>query len=203
MVTRADHYCRAIYPDRHRVLGRRLRPITVGHAILLHRLRNPILADTTGTVHPEPRALAQAVWVCSLHHRTAAWLADGPAWWSRWLLAPLVRRALREPGAWMQFVRYLSGVLELPRHWADAGAQQPGGGAKSWFWAGVHVGLVSQLGLSPRAALDLPIAQAMAMLYVLAEQHGRIESVTEEIAEILHGAKPTFRPKTPPPSTRN
>lgn len=43
-------YLASVHPDARRVLGVKLQPFTLGHALLLHRLGSPFLSETPGNV---------------------------------------------------------------------------------------------------------------------------------------------------------
>lgn len=77
-----DTFHRAAIPEPVTVLGRRLKPYSLGHQILLERVRSPILAGSAFTFGD----LLVAVSICSRDFNGAVkWLEDGGTaslkWW--------------------------------------------------------------------------------------------------------------------------
>ena len=75
------NYPAAIWPDAHRVCGVRMKPHTLGHALLLRRLRNPYAIDAERMPIRFGDTI-QAAYICSRSWRRAAW---GVSHWSSFL----------------------------------------------------------------------------------------------------------------------
>lgn len=83
----AYQYARAYFPPTWRVMGRKLVPLTVGHALLLEAMQHPLSPLYHGTERPlGPATLALAVEACSRPVESARkWLAR-PGRVKRWSL---------------------------------------------------------------------------------------------------------------------
>ena len=62
-----DPFYKACLPEPVRVLGFNLRPLSLGHLILLHRIESPFVSNA----EPEIADLASAVLICALSYQEA------------------------------------------------------------------------------------------------------------------------------------
>lgn len=190
-----DRYVRSVFPDRHRVLNVDLLPLSIGHVMLLHRLRNPV-AFHGQAVALDDVAVAQTVVVCARPWRDAAVAVNTR--WIWWPMTWLSFRARRDPLARFQLVRYLADACQTPRWWISA--DQRGRPCGAWYWSAVQISLCREFGMTPDEALDIPASQALAMCAVVWEQDQRIQMVSEEEEDLLRSCPPVWRPKAQPTS---
>lgn len=163
------------------VLGLRLRPLTVGHALLLHRLDSPFLS---GGVVDLP-ALMEAVLVCSLsvpdaidalesrwrHLVTRRWL---------WKIRKTDVNADRD-----RFSEWLEGQFGRVECWSKADGKPP-------VMPGIErlvASLCGDLGQSVEQALALPLLAASRLMLAHAEAHGRVEPVSEVEQDLIAYAR--------------
>lgn len=151
----APRYSEALWPDPVRVAGVRLQPLTLGHALLLQRLRSPY---ATGAAVAGLGDLLLAVYVCSRPWKRAAegihgrWF--GP--WIRWRGFRCWRDEERHAEA---FARYLADAWAAPRTWRDGRAS--GSPRGSDILQVLVVTQRSRWGKSLAAALDTLVAEAV------------------------------------------
>lgn len=174
-MTNADSFVRALWPDRHRCLGRRLVPLTIGHLLLLRRVRSPLAAGLL----PDPADLALAVFICSRPWRRALAAVERPA--LGWRLAGLgLRASWGMHRAALAFTRYLKAAMEGPRWWP---VPRPGGGSdfemRSPYWATILVALQADLRMTHDQALDMPVALALWKIAVMREREGQVQLVSD------------------------
>jgi len=175
-------YAKARWPDTVRVLGVRLVPLTIDHAILLWRINSPFVAGG-------PISLAQlvtAVYVLSrpcdraakgLQGRCAGWMLK--LWgWQLTLLCADVRQAL----AICTVGNYIEQAFQGPTLWEGEG------GAKSCsspFLQVLKCRLQSSLGCTNENAFAYPVQAAIWDLACHAEDSGRADVVNAEDAEAI------------------
>lgn len=155
-------FARALLPDRHTAAGVRLRPLSLGHALLLQRLGSPLaarpLSGSQGQSGSDFGRLAQAVCLCSRPWRAAWALVDTRR--ERWWLAWHVRRFARAGEGFVAAVLawHAEAWPEIPL-WRDTSRTGKARGADL-----LHVLVLTErkhLGLSLEAALDVPLAAAL------------------------------------------
>jgi hypothetical protein len=163
------------------VLGLRLQPLTVGHALLLHRLNSPFVSG--GPV--DLPALMEAVLVCSLPVEGAL-DALGSRWRNlvtkRWLRKIRKLDINRDRDV---FNEWLSGQFGRVECWAKSDGRAP-------VMPGVErllASLCGDLGQSVDRALDLPLLAASRLMLAHAEAHGLVEPVSEVEQDLIEYAK--------------
>lgn len=164
-------YSATIFPDRHQAFGVRLLPMTLGHALLLDRLRSPFSHPVPGG-DPRPIHIDEALlcaMICSRSWRDAERMVDTTraSLWLRWKFARHSRFALLH-------------ILSLRRYHAETWSEPecrilhaytgPKRGAE--FLALLVVSARTQLGITD--PLDQPIARLQLELLVSAEQNGSL-----------------------------
>lgn len=121
-------YAAAVLPRRHRVAGVRLRTCCIGHALLLHRLRNP-LGDLNSTtlVTSGLGDLAEALYVCSRPWRRAASALDGKLAGIRISWMALRVTLQRRPRSLIlsDWVDYITNAWSGPSLWTHETASTP------------------------------------------------------------------------------
>ena len=184
-------YSQAIFPDRYRACGVRLRPLTLGHALLLDRLGNPFgshrLLDPDS---PKPTFadLLLAAFVVSRPWRTAEWQVDSA--WVRWWVA--IKYVTRK---WT-VERDADGILAWYRAmWAcprmqvirDDDSQTPERGAELLNVLSLFA--CRHLNCTPYTALDLRIAQLQHDFACHAEESGAVQIVEAQEDLLIELAK--------------
>lgn len=158
----------AFWHAEHRLLGRRLKPLTLRHCFVLATAGNPLI---TGERIPELTDIAQAVEICS---RDAEFFLSGkkPSWAARQITGML---AWAEKRPLEKFRAYLDDYCSGPEVWSREG----GKGAKAHFTISIVAGLGHWLGVPLRDAWQMSPGEANWMLAAAIEQspHGSIEIV--------------------------
>lgn len=148
-------YAAALWPDSVRACGLRLRPHSLGHALLLQRLRSPF---APGSAAPAGLGeLVLAAFVCSRSWRAAAAGINRPGFglWARWTAFRRWRHEGRDAGA---FRAYLSAAWRAPKSWARRnGGSQRGTDPVQLLIVTQRVRWQKPL----RVALDTPVAEAI------------------------------------------
>lgn len=152
---RAD-YAAAIFPDRHRVCGVRMLPLTLGHALLLQRIPSPYALGND----PRKAGLGDTVlaaYVCSRPWRRAA-LGVNAVWIKGWIRWRSWRRWHREVNDHIALLGYLSAAWSIPTVFG----RQRGGVERGSDAIQIQVSVQRKLwGKSLEAALDTPVAEAL------------------------------------------
>jgi hypothetical protein len=87
-MTNEEQFLRVIFPPTHRVAGRRLRPLTLGHYLLLQRMGNPLAILNGFWDHDcEAGHAAQALFLFTRGWREALRFFEGPEFWQQLRLA--------------------------------------------------------------------------------------------------------------------
>lgn len=194
----ADLFVRALWPDRHWCLGRRLMPLTIGHLLLLRRVGSPL---ASGLV-PDPADLALAVFICSRPWRRALAAVERPALSLRLLVLGL-RASWGMQRAVQSLTRYLKSSLEGPRWWP---VPRPGGSdleMRSPYWATILVALQSDLRMTHEEALDVPVALALWKIAVMREREGQVQLISDDEREVLAVDEPFGQVERPVHTHRN
>lgn len=169
-----QQYAALVYPDRVRVLGVALKPVTIGHLLLLHRLKNPFVAG--GRI--ELGHVLTALYVLSrgckaaaegLQRRRTAWLLRVWSW-----QAALRRKEAGE--ARRQIDRHIGGI-ERPPLWENDKATDCG----SPFLLILETRLRHCLGASREEALNTPVSEALWHLGGHAEDQGAVKWVQPDL----------------------
>jgi hypothetical protein len=186
-MTQESHYLAAVLPAPVRVLGVRLQPFCIGHALLLQRLGNPfyvggsvpalgdLLLGVSLCALPPAEAVRQIdSWPFLLRLRLRSW------WWS--LRYP--RTALAEP--MIQFSRYLQAALKMPTYWREEDKSNPSSPGTPWLQ---RVLLIVQLYRTQAESLATPMAEALWIYCAHWEQQGVIRVFGEADQELLEAAE--------------
>jgi len=150
------------------VMGLRLVPFTVGHAILLHRLRSPFVIGGRATAND----LLEAVVVCS---QSAEESVKTMASVFRWVPLRLMRQKVsksdivKECHTLQEWISDKSDCPEVLR--------QPGAGSReaAMPWPErLLVGLID-IGFTEETVLNMPVTDAERFFLTNAEMHGHVE----------------------------
>lgn len=182
----ARQFAEAVWPDRWTVLGVRLQPMSIGHALLLHRLGNGFAPyGREGGKEAGLSDLVLAVYVCSLPAGTAAArLEGGMPWKLRWWLWSLTwmttRGTLPVLGVATQIGQmrsYVAAQATGPRAWIKKSEGRPYGAP---FLAQVVATLLADLGVGWESALGMPLGLALWLCETRWEANGQLELATED-----------------------
>jgi hypothetical protein len=172
-------------PRRHRCLGARLEPLTLGHILLLQRLGSPFLSAEPVTAI----RLFEAVFVCCQSHQRA--LVNMQKRWAPWLLwfwGWRHRRTDLEEES-IRFNAYLEdnfavARIKRKRH-SNSPSPQPGAP-----WAlRILVALMAEFHWPETVALDCPLIKANALLAAFAEARGDVQLWTQQDRDFFQWAK--------------
>lgn len=182
-------YAQAVQPNSHTVLGVRLRPYCIGHALILERHQSPLVLNPVPWDRVAKADILFAVFVCShsyeaaLKHQTSFYgclLMRWIAWRCRKMpLTVLIDKCAR-------FVDYLREHSKSPELW-DKGSKGRDGGAP-WL-AQLRVTLLRRLHYSDTAAMNLPLCQAQLECCVHWELEGLVELIDENDPLLLEHKK--------------
>jgi len=156
----SESYYEAALPEPFTILGLRLRPLSMGHLIILNRIGSPFVCDTeklTGLGD-----LAVACLICSkTYQEGAALLSDTdlpvalyrwgrrltkPHWWSK-------RREIDLQEKFSLFADYIKSATEIPEHyWTQDG----GSSVEAPMAQTVKVQLLMKTSLTESELLDRP-----------------------------------------------
>src|SRR6185503_11773974 len=109
-------YSTALWPDTHVILGHRMHPYTVGHALLLERLKSPFV---TGDSPPALGDLKLALALCKRPYPVALAIVEQP---HRFTLRFTRCPARHFEKAAKQFLAYLAAAFQHPKQWDKEGA---------------------------------------------------------------------------------
>lgn len=225
-------YSDALLPEGREVFGVRLLPLCIGHALLLHRVRSPLVVG---------RACPQRA-VDSSEHPSGALGQTRPTMpgLGDLLLAleicrlPGVRLPSRARMKWLgvrqiRFTRaqklrldgeFLDACLAFRAHWRDAFSRVPG------MWqdekedvdsgvpglVGLKLGLMARFGVSEGEALATPIPRALYDLCAHAALEGKLKLYTAQEEEMMAAVRArklrggelrVESPEAPPPPALN
>lgn len=166
-------YAQAAIPDPYRILGLRLRPFSLGHYLLLQRFGCRFIEDDKTTVGRDDLILG--VLICSRKHReflefieTDDFTQHLRDWGKKVSLFDFPAKA-------RLFASYLQESLKQPEHTSI----KPGDDRGDWA-QNLKMTLMTRLNHTEETALDMPLSQALADYYNLAESEGLIRLITPE-----------------------
>ena len=163
-------------------MGLKLRPYSIGHALLLARHDSSFALGGPITLGD----MVLAVLVCSQTFRDAQGTLN--AWWAKWYVKywgwhmrklniiseAKTFQAYRETGTWLPNINF---KLENARMMTAPQAV--------WLLAF----LVKDCGMAPAEALDVPIARANALLYADMDSRGEVNFQSDSEREAVRMAK--------------
>ena len=186
---RIDPWFQSVMLCPPRILGRQLRPLSLGHVYILRKLDNPyIVVQGRKTT----QAFLAALMICGqTMQQNRDWLASMETgwgqrklkWWAWWI------------NHWRQwfvvaslnFEQYLSDYTETPEHWeevGDSGNPTHKGLRAPWEFH-VHRILCQVYHMHPDEAWDCSLNLARAYFDCWAESNGDDSLVTEREQELI------------------
>lgn len=180
-----DQYSAAIFPDRYRVLGKVLLPLTIGHGLLLARLGNPF-APWSGQGMAGAGDIITAATVCSMHHDDAFDSISTSRFARRarrlaWFACHFHSTAARLKRAAVLLSAYVQEACRGPRVWVKGDAEK----SKVPVLATLKTGMQELFHASHDEALETPVAVALYELTVYSDRHGSLDFMSDEEAEML------------------
>lgn len=194
-------YSDALLPEGREVFGVRLLPLCIGHALLLHRVRSPLVCGraelrSASSDHPSRAqrgptlpGLGDLLLALEICRQPGVQIPSRAR--MRWLGVRQIRftsaQKLRLEG------EFLDACLAFRAHWRDAFSRMPG------IWqddkedadrgvpglVGLKLGLMARLGVSEPQALATPIARAVYDLCAHAATEGHLKLYTAEEEEMM------------------
>lgn len=163
-------YATAHFPRGTVVAGIRLRPLSLGHALLLARLGCPLIPGGSARV-PKRGDVATLLWVCSRPWRRAVVALGG--WRSRLWRAFVAGRLLQNHEETVVAAQsYLRDQISGP----EATPSKTGGGTlHAPTLAILKVAGMCELGLTEEEVLDRPMGLTVWETMVAAERRGDVE----------------------------
>ena len=191
-------YLKAVIPHQARVLGQRLRPLSLGHVMVLTRYGSPFL---TGERQPQFGDLCFAVWVCMRNWRQLSQgLADSSfkkeVRFLRWV------GKLRNKGkAAVVFVRYLTLAMQQPSLFFNKVE-----GAKPTSMTNLQymkIVLMSKLHKTSEEAMDTVFGEVVFDLAALGEGEGSCGFVSDNDRYAGDMARKNYERRHPQNGERN
>jgi hypothetical protein len=170
-------YQTAFCPPAPEVLRRRLRPLSLGHLVLLESIESPFVAIAAR--EPTPGDLAGAVYICERSAGELRGAADGEADLRKMVGWGLECKGLVWQEECARFAAYLRDSLRMPEMWQDEGSRSP---VAAWQFS-VAAALIGA-GLSREEAWEIPVAEALALWAAISERNGAHLVSPEEQAMI-------------------
>lgn len=185
MLNTAAQYASTVFPDGYTVLGVRLRPMTIGHALLLTRIGSPLapFAAPAGR-DPTLQDLVIALWVCSrpcsaaasgLQRSRTGWWMRLREWSVRWAYWRRIDRALH---GW---VAYMRACCSGPMLWV----KQDSAPSKVPILQTLLLHRQHRMGESRAAAMETPVAVALWDLAAYAVGTGAVDLVDDDEQELM------------------
>lgn len=175
-MTLAQQYAAAVFPDTWVILGRRMVPLTLGHAVLLTRMASPFAPFTHPKLGYMPALgdVALAAWICSRPWRVAAerlqWRRTG--WLLRWWAWCAARSAANRVDIARAWAAYFEAEISAPKMWL---AEKQSKRLSSPVLQILILTRMTQFGEGFEAALDTPLRRALLDAAGLGEMRGTIE----------------------------
>lgn len=160
-------YAQRCIPDRWRVLGRPLLPFSVGHNLLLERVKSPFAISGKLTLQD----LILAVWICERpFEQGAGGLLNGDCFSLRWFtwnasLWSAMQKNLLQTHA-EAFSEYIQAGIKKPKVWTDKAAEQT-------YAPTVLIiarDLCNHYGYSWEYVMNMPMARAIIERYGILEK---------------------------------
>lgn len=190
----AKHLAAAL-PEKWVILGLRLRPLSIGHLILLNRLESPFLVESApGTVSIGD--LAVACLICSKtweENCATLELEDLPGILQRWAerltnqngikrFLPFLYRPIDFEAKLSLYLDYLKYHMEVPTYSIESASKSFSIEAPSWQI--IRIFLLMKTNLTDREILDRPYRQSVTDFLLIKAMEGQIRfEDAEELAE--------------------
>lgn len=179
MASFAQKYAEAVYPDRAEVLGLRLEPPSIGHWLLLWRVKSPLVLGGGGMMRAGSLALALYILsrpcgaaAAGLQTRRARLRMKLWGWQFRFLCRDLDRIK-----AQAEMVRWLERSWQRPEFWES---EKKGKTLTADILQSTKCRLMQCFGISRAEALAMPLREALWDLACHAEDQGVAEWIDDD-----------------------
>ena len=203
-VPQEERFLRILFPADAKAGRHVLRQLTVGHLLLLRRLRNPFgQVVSVEDMEFGFGDLAMAITVCSMDWRDAWALVRGNKWrmrWKVWLNTdsdPDVAAVTA-----VMFNNYVLDSFDRPSTIERAGSKQKQRRLNAPYWQ-VIIRRICAKGLTLDQALDTPVKKAVWDAACEAEESGAVQwssDVEEAVQEKVKRAIEELNSKVPEPA---
>ena len=178
-------YSAALFPDRIRAGGLLLQAFSLGHALLLQRLRSPLDWSSKTDAKPGFGDLLLAVGLCGRPYPEALrWLdSSRMRYWMKW---KGITRAAWFPFDLARFTRYLAQGWDGPRVWIRQG---DGGRSHTDFLHLIKLVLEVNFGRPEAQVLAMPLRAALWDFNAWLETQGTVEIWSAQDFELAQAAE--------------
>ena len=166
-----ETYLAAQFPNRYRVLFWKLKPLSLGHALLLEWLESPFV---TAARLPNRLDCALVIALCSRNLQQAERLARSRI--IRWHLRRFMPFQFQAELAVLQIIRYTSHFRVVPQCWEST---QGGRTCGTPFLEAVKITNMALLHRTEAEALALPLSLAIHDSSAIQELKGKIKIPNE------------------------
>lgn len=175
-------YPTAAIPEPYQILGLRLKPLSLGHYLLMERFNVAFVSSIEATATQDDLILG--VLICSMTYEEFINFLDEPDHIAQ------IKSWGEKCGAYD-----LNEKVKLFKEYIDAASKQPvviyeqGASNESGaHWAQtIKLTLTGQLGYTEHEAINLPLSQAFSDFWKHAENQGAVTFATPEVAAALEG----------------
>lgn len=172
-------YAAAAVPEPYQILGLKLRSFCIGHYILLRRFDCAFVQDAKGEAsHTD---LILGVLICSMRPKEFLEFLESPDFEST------VAKWGHDVGMWDLKEKALLFQKYLKEGWKEPPNinKQPGSGAPGDWAQNVKITLTARLGYTADYVEEMPMSQALADYYRLAESDGVIKILNDSDMEAM------------------
>jgi hypothetical protein len=190
-VSLESDYLKAVIPRQARVLGQRLRPLTLGHVMVLTRYGSPFV---TGERQPQFGDLCFAVWVCKRNWKELLRGISDLSFKKEVLFLRWFAKLRNKGKAILVFIQYLTQAMQQPNLFFNKVE-----GAKPTSMNNLHymkMVLVSKMHKTSEEAMNTPFGEAIYDIAALGEGEGACGFVTDSDLEALEVAKKMHERRT-------
>ena len=177
-------YLKAVIPPQARVLGQRLKPLSLGHMMVLTRYGSPFV---TGDRQPMFGDLCFAIWVCKRNWRELMQGLADMAFTKEMRFLRWMGRLRNKLKAMMTFVDYLTKAMNEPSLFFNKIDNQKPVSMNNLHY--LKVALMSKLHMSKEQAMDTPFGEAIFDMAAIGESEGACGFVTDAHAEAGEAAR--------------
>lgn len=190
MSKQLDKYVRATVPEQYRILGVRLKPLSLGHLILMKRYECAFAEDSTNT-KAGVWDLLLGVAICSRSFQEFVdWFGDDErrdAWLTEWYKS--IMWECKNTKGWnilhkfTLFNSYRREGIEVPLFFDESKTDDMKESGAHWI-QNVITTLVTKGRFSETEIYDVPLAKALSEYFKILENEGLISFMTDwQIAE--------------------
>jgi hypothetical protein len=163
-----DSFYRAFFAMDHRILGKRIRPYCLGHALVLEAINSPFVS-TNGNDEITPEDCLIAIKVLGMAHPFAPNLK--PSFWDRIKTFRLGRNKLKFRQTAMLITAHIAEHRSAPKFWKPIERENKGGGLTAPWLLSLLAGMM-RLGYSEREVLEMSMGRLLWIDAAAAEREG-------------------------------